>query len=67
MIAFAICQFKGGHESASATATSMIVTYINNRDFKLIFHAKHIKIEFAMSCIRNLPENTVIHIHDNLK
>jgi len=44
----------------------MIVTYINNRDFKLIFHAKHIKIEFAMSCIRNLPENTVIHIHDSI-
>ena len=26
----------------------MIVEYINNRDFKLIFHAKHIKIEFVL-------------------
>jgi hypothetical protein len=47
-------------------ATCMIVEYINNHDFKLIFHAKHIKIEFAISCIRNLPENTVIHIHDSI-
>jgi len=44
----------------------MIVAYINNRDFKLIFHAKHIKIEFVISFNRNLPENTVIHIHDSI-
>ena len=35
----------------------MLIPNINNDDFKLIFHAKHIKIEFAITCIHDLQKN----------
>jgi hypothetical protein len=36
----------------------MFIPNINNDDFKLIFHAKHIKIEFAITCIHDLQKKT---------